>query len=378
MRRSPVRSRAVAALLGLVLGAPSAHAQAMGPGGVSWAAVPAMESYQFLSPGRVGMRGITLMSVPIAGRVALHPRATVDVAGAWASGALTLFDGSTRTLRGFTDATLQLSGTLIPDRVTVVLSAAAPTGVATHDSAQALVAGVIAADLLPFRVMTWGAGGGIGGQLLVTQRVGRTGLGFSTGVRRAGDFEPLATERFVYRPGLETVARVGIDQDLTGGGKLSLTAGVQSFADDQVDGQNLFRSGPRVTAIGSVGVPVRGGGSAAVYAGVLHRSRGSYLDATQSASPAQDLLLLGGLLRRPVGRGTLSPRADLRLFRSADGIGQGYLAGFGVGFEERRAATVVAPVVTVRTGRVMVREGIQSALLGLDLGVSVRFTGGGR
>lgn len=351
---------------------------ATGISSLTWAAAPAMEGYRFLAPGRVGIRGITLMSVPIAGRLALHPRATVELTGAWASGSVALFDGSARTLRGFTDTNLQLTGTLIPDRVSLVLTASAPTGVATHDTTQALVAGVVAADLLPFRVMTWGAGGGLGAQLLVTQRVGRTGLGLSTGVRRAGDFEPLAAEPFVYRPGLETVARVAIDQDLAGGGKLSLTAGIQSFADDQVDGQNLFRSGPRLTAIGSVGLPVRGGGSAALYGGLLHRRRGSYLEATQAASPAQDLLLLGGLLRRPMGRRVLSPRADVRLFRSADGIGQGYLAGIGVGLEERRATTVIAPVLTVRTGRVMVREGVESGLVGLDLGVSVRFAGGGR
>jgi hypothetical protein len=357
-----------------------AAAQSMGVGGsgTTWAVAPALESYRFRAADRVGIQGISLLSVPMAGRVTLHPRFSAELSGAWASGTVSEPGGRSRTLSGLTDATVQVQGTLVEDRVSLVLVAAAPTGVATHDSAQAVVAGVMAADLLPFRVMTWGAGGGLGAQLLVTQRMGRTGIGFSTGVRRAGDFEPVAADPFVYRPGLETSARVAVDHDLMGGGKLSFTAGVQAFGDDQVDGRNLFRSGARVTAIGTLGVPMAGGGSAALYGGVLHRSNGSFLDATQPASPAQDLLLAGGVLRRPVGRGIVSPRADMRLFRSADGVGQGYLASVGLGYERRGQTTVLSPVLTARIGQVTVREGAQSGLIGLDLGLSVRFLKGGR
>jgi len=197
-------------------------------------------------------------------------------------------------------------------------------------------------------------------------------------VRRAGDFEPVAADRFTYRPGLETSARVALDQDLVGGGKLSLTAAVQSFGDDQVDGANLFRSGLRVSAIGTLGVPVRGGGSAAVYGGVLHRANGSFLDATLPESPSQDLLLVGGLLRRAMGRGTATPRADVRIFRSADGVGQGYVAGLGVGYERRGTAATFAPSLTARVGSVTVRQGAQSGIVGLDLGMAIRFTGRGR
>lgn len=336
-----------------------------------------VESYHFQAADRVGLRSVTLQTLPLAWQAKFSARLTVEGQATYARGQAITTDGAATQLQGLTDTQLQFHVQLVPDRVTFTLAGALPTGIATHDAAQATVAGVVAADLIPFRIAAWGTGGGLGGQLAMTQRFGQNGFGLSAGWRRAGDFQPASDERFVYRPGPEAFVRLAVDRDLAAGGKLTLSLSAQQFGDDQVDGRNLFRSGARVSGLGSYAFPLRTGGTAAVYGGVLHRTAGTFFDAAQGTAMSQDLLLAGGLLRHRVRTGVLTPRVDMRLFRSADGIGQGYLAGAGVGYEWRTTRADVTPLLAMRAGRVMVREGQSSGITGLETGLTIRFGRGG-
>ena len=65
------------------------------------------------------------------------------------------------------------------------------------------LAGIVAADLLPFRVTSWGSGGGIGMQLAATRRFETVGAGLSVGCMVAsGAFSPLSVRlrRLGIRP----------------------------------------------------------------------------------------------------------------------------------------------------------------------------------
>lgn len=349
--------------------APAVEAQASSRLGLG----PVFESYTFAEPAQAGLESITLLSAPFGARIAVGSRATVDVGGAYAAGKVVAADGSESELSGLTDVSFGLHVIVVPDALTLSFVGAAPTGKATHDPAQALVAGVVASDLLPFRVSSWGAGGGLGVQLAATRRFAGFGAGVSVGYRQAGEFEPLASEAFAYRPGNEIHARLALDTEVGRNGKASLAVGLQRFGDDALDGANLFRSGNRIEAIGTLAFPMGYGGSAALYGGVLHRANGSYLDATLPDAPTQDLVLVGGLLRRGVGGGFLTPRVDVRLFRAEDGVGQGYVAGAGLGYEIRSGNVAVVPSVTGRLGRVTVREGQESGITGFEAGLTLRF-----
>ncbi|HSW30322.1 MAG TPA: hypothetical protein VLH75_12635 [Longimicrobiales bacterium] len=334
---------------------------------------PMFESYTFADPAQAGIESITLLSTPFAARAGLGRRATLEVGGAYAAGKVTSGDGSESELTGLTDTHVMLHLAVVPDALTLSVMAAAPTGRSTHDAAQALVAGVVSADLLPFRVSSWGGGGGVGMQLAATRRFEGFGAGVSVGYRQAGEFEPLEAETFAYRPGNEIQARLALDTEVGRNGKGSLVVGFQRFGDDALDGANLFRSGNRIEAIGTYAFPMGYGGSAALYGGVLHRSQGSYLDATVPGAPTQDLVLMGGMLRRGMGSGFLTPRADVRVFRSGDGVGQGYVAGVGAAYEMRAGNVTLAPSVTGRIGQVTVREGQESGITGFEAGLTLRF-----
>lgn len=358
--------RAGAAVLALASGA-----EAQTPSRV--AVGPVFESYSFADAEQAGLKSISLMSLPFAGRFGLGTKATLEVGGAYAAGKVTAADGVESELSGPTDVSVGLHLTLVPEMLTVSLVGAAPTGKSTHDGAQALVAGVMSSDLLPFRVSSWGAGGGVGVQAAATRRFEGFGAGLSVGYRQAGEFEPLEAETFAYKPGNEVHARLALDTEIGRNGKGSLVVGFQRFGDDALDGANLFRAGNRIEAIGTLAFPTGGRGSAALYGGVLHRANGAYLDATVPDAPSQDLVLLGGLLRRGMGAGFLTPRVDVRLFRSQDGVGQGYVAGAGLGYELRSGNVAFVPSVTGRMGRVTVREGQESGITGFEAGLTLRF-----
>jgi hypothetical protein len=165
-----------------------------------------------------------------------------------------------------------------------------------------------------------------------------------------------------------------VDHTLGRSAKASLQLGMQRYDDDVLGGQNLYQSGNRYQAIGSLAFAAGARSSGAVYAGVSHREQGTFLDASREA-PSQDLLLAGAGLRIPVGRGALVPGVDGRVFRSADGVGQGYATGAGAALELPLGGMTLVPSVRGRFGNVIARENAESAFTGVDAGLMVRFGG---
>ena len=130
-------------------------------------------------------------------------------------------------------------------------------------------------------------------------------------------------------------------------------------------------------------------GSALVYGGAYHRANGTLLVDDSSLAGATDSpsqqLFAGGLdLRLPVGRSaTLLPGVEGRAFRSADGVGQGWIASAGATLEfllsGRRSnnRVAIAPTARFRVGHVIVEEGSESDLTGWEAGLTLS-VGAGR
>ena len=331
------------------------------------------ESYTFSEPAQVGIESLSLLAAPFGARVGLRG-ANLTVSGYFAEGTMTRADGSTTSVSGLTDTSLQLDVPIA--RETLILSGivALPTGTPTLALEQAEVAGAFAADLLPFRVTNWGSGGAIGLATSLARRFGDFGMGLSVGYSVAQEFEPLSEDERAYQPGNELRVRAAFDRTVGRSGKASLQLTAYRYDEDVLAGQNLYRSGNRYSAIASHALPVGAGSSAVLYGGVLHRTEGTFFDEAREA-PAQDLVLAGAGLRMRVGAGALVPSVDGRLFRSADGIGQGYVSGVGASFEAPIGGMTLVPSVRGRFGNVIVREGAESAFSGIDAGVAVRFGG---
>lgn len=355
----------------LVLAAPAAAAQ--GADGLPWTAGAGarMESYAFADADRVGIEQVRLLTVPLAAEARLPGRLRLGIAGAYASAALRRPDGTASTLAGLTDTELRLSVPLAGDWVTLTGVAVLPTGKERLSEEEMQVAAVVASDLLPFGISHWGSGGGVGASLAVARRFGTVGVGVSGGFRASREYQAFEGEGPAYRPGDEAFLRFALDRSF-GAGKATLQAGAHRFAHDRMDGGNLYRSGDRYQLIGSYAFAGGRRASGVVYAGVLHRENGSRLAELAGDVPAQDLFLAGAGARVGIGRAALLPSVDARVFRSADGVGQGYGVGVGASAEVPAGPVVLVPSARLRLGSVLVRDDARSAFTGMELGFTLR------
>jgi len=376
------------AALGCVAGlsawlcAGSVEAQVVHGGGL-------IQHYSFGDAQAVGIESFTLRTAPISAGATIGGSVAIDVSAAWAEGVARGPGGGEARLSGWTDTQLGFSLLLGGDRAVLTGSVAVPSGTDVLTPEEGTVAGVVASELLPFAISTWGSGGGGGGDLALAFELGDWGLGLAGGYWRAREFEPVAGESLVYRPGDQLHLRLALDRDVGPSGTLSFTVGMRTFEDDRVQELNLFRSGDRLEGMVSYAWALGARGSALAYGGVLHREEGTLLlEASPlvgaTDSPSQQLFLGGASFLAPVSaRVTLLPDLGLRLFRSGDGVGQGWVATAGTALELRAAGTafgrnlVLAPSARVRVGNVLVREESDSDILGWEVGLTVR-TGVGR
>jgi hypothetical protein len=338
---------------------------------VSGVGIVAVERYTFADPSAVGRRSVTLTTMPFGAQAQLTPFLSLSVSGAYARGSVELADGTSNISSGPTDTELRL--TLSPGPWLAVSTALlAPTGRASQTAEEAEVAGLLAADLLPFRVSNWGTGGGADVSVSSTLVAGRTAVGVRIGMHAARAFEPLVEHRFSYRPGNQLYGRVAVDNNVGRSGKLSTHLTVQRFATDELDGRNLYRSGDRAQLVTAYAFAGRSGSSGVVYAGAAHRNGGVLL-TDDAKRPAQTLLLAGAGVRLRSRIGVLAPDADVRVLRSADGRDQGYVTGLGGALELRAGAVTVMPSLRYRYGAVVADADARSALSGTEGAIAIRF-----
>jgi hypothetical protein len=160
--------------------------------------------------------------------------------------------------------------------------------------------------------------------------------------------------------------------------KASLRVTYHHYGQDQIDGNNLFQSGNRFQAMASIAFPMGGRSSGIAYGGMTHRQRSTLLEGLPFAQefPSQNLFLLGGGLRVPVGGRVLQPDAELRVLRRSDSAGQGIDLGVGASLEFRSGRSTFAPSARLHIGQLEMRQGSKGNLFGFELGLSARVGGG--
>src|SRR4029079_18986843 len=130
----------------------------------------------------------------------------------------------------------------------------------------------------------------------------------------ARKYEPLSATTFAYRPGNQLQLRAVADRTVGSAAKASLQLTYLHFGQDQGDGTNLYQSGDRIQAVGSLAFAAGTNSTGIVYAGYLRRQQGQYT-AVVRVTPSQDLIYGGTALRRPVGATgvILVPSIDARI-----------------------------------------------------------------
>ncbi|MGH7468253.1 MAG: hypothetical protein ACRENP_09730 [Longimicrobiales bacterium] len=331
------------------------------------------ENFSFRSPDAVGVETVALFTLPLAARVRLSDALAVEVSSAWASGRLKRADHSESTISGPTDTELRVLLGLGNGLVTITGIAQLPTGSASLSLAEADVAGLIAADVLPFGISNWGSGGGAGLNATFTRALGDYAAGVSVGYVMAREFEPLENS-FQYRPGNQLSVRGALDRTFANSGKASVVITVLRYAADEIDNANLFQAGNRYEGLASYAFALGSNGAAMVYAGYLHRDEGEFL-GTALLLPVEGLLFAGTGLEFPSAAGLLRPRADVRVLRRDNGVGQGYTASAGADLELGSGRLIIVPSLRGRFGNILLREAAKSRFTGFDIGLSVRFGG---
>jgi len=376
-----VRFRVAVALLALLGATAASRSQASAQASL---ASSVLQTYRFDDPEAAGLESIRLLATPFSVAVPLLSSVAIDVSGAYAHGSAKGARGEEATLSGLTDTYVGMSFGSGVEWLVISAGASLPTGEYSHSASESLVSGVLAAELLPFAVKTWGSGGSVGGSLAAVRQMGAWGLGFSGGYRVAGEYEPLQEQAFAYRPGDQLYLRLALDRNVGAAGTLSAVVGLQRFGNDEVGGNELFRSGSRVEAVMSYAFALGLRSSALVYGGVYHRTNGTLLSQTSalrsaSDSPSQQLFIGGTNLRLPLGRrAALLPSAEMRVFRAEDGASQGWVASAGSALDVRLWGAssgrrlVLTPTAQGRLGRVIIGEGLETGLVGWEAGVVLR------
>ncbi|HSJ10173.1 MAG TPA: hypothetical protein VK928_09675 [Longimicrobiales bacterium] len=352
--------------------APSVAAQQ-----AEWAAGAGVrfELYAFGAPEEVDLDRVTLLTVPLVMQAPLTRQLELRVASTFARGTVTRATGDESTLSGLTDTEVRLTLGLARDRLRLSAIGLLPTGKTDLTAEEMDVAGVIAADMLPFAITNWGTGGGVGLSAAAALPFGeQTAFGLSAGYVVASEFEPVADTDFAYRPGDQLHLRAAVDRTIGSAGKVSLQLTYLRFSDDRSAGTNIYQAGDRLQAVGSYAFAAGGTANGIVYAGYLRRQEGNYTVVTL-VTPAQDLVFAGAGLRLPWRNLLLQPTLDLRVLGTEDGVGQGYTVSAGTGVEVPLGRALLVPNARARFGSLTVRSGQDSGLTGVELGLAVRSRG---
>lgn len=335
------------------------------------------QGYSFDAANAFGVDKLALASLHFTAATPLVERLSLNVRGAWAKGTLTREDGTTLDISGLTDT--QLSLTFTPNEfVNVSGIFLAPTGKDTQTLEESIVAGSMASDLFPFKVTNWGSGGGMGANASVAHPLGAVGVGLAVAVIAGREFSPLGSGEFAYRPG--TLLRIvgAVDGTVGEASKASLRLTFHRYGQDEINGVNLFQSGNRFQALASLAFPMGSGASGIAYGGMTHRQKSTLLEGVPFAQefPPENLFLLGGGLRWPVGGHVLQPDAELRVLRRSDSVGQGLDLGIGASYEIRSGRSTFAPSARIHVGQLEVQQGSKGSLFGFEVGLSARVGGG--
>jgi hypothetical protein len=330
------------------------------------------ETYEFLEPEALGIQRVSLATVPIGAQAPVIDRVSVGLRGAFAYGSMTRADGEEVTLSGLTDTELRANFEVVREILTVSAAVLLPTGQSTQTFEESELSGLVAADLLPFRISNWGSGGGAGVVSSFAIPVGEFGVGLSAGYTMGQEFEPIAEDELSYRPGDEIRVRLVVDRNFGSSSKASLVLGGQTYQDDELSDASVFEPGDRFEAIGSFAFRAGAQSTAVVYGGFQHRGEGLLLDESLE-TPAQDLFTAGVGFRIPRGITTLMPAADLRIFRRSDGVGQGHLASLGATAEWPAGPVVLLPALRGRFGKALLWDGAESSVRGAELGLGIRY-----
>jgi hypothetical protein len=348
-----------------------------------------LQTFTFDDAAAVGVADAQLLTLPVELTWTL-PHAWVRVEGAYADGIVTFPGGGSATVGGVTDTRIVVGSSL--SLLSVRALAVLPSGDARYSVGEVSLLGVLASELLPFAVESWGGGGAIGGEAEVTATTGSLALGLTAGYVAARAHAPLESADFSYRPGSQVRLRATVGARVGTASALSLIAGYQRPAREEYADREVYQAGARWEAEVAFAHPFGARESASVHAGLYTRSRGGVtLPGDESGellpgivgSSARRLFTLGADLQLARAGLVIVPEGRVRLLSTDDEVGQGWLTTVGVSVDRRlvggRFGTrlVASPSARVHLGSIDTVLGGPVRFKGWELGLLGRLELGG-
>jgi hypothetical protein len=309
-------------LAAMLAGAP-ARAQVTVGGG------PDVMSYAF--DAGLGADAAQLFLFPVAVQMPATEALAIEVYGAWAEGRVERAD-TLYKLSGPVDTGVRASYQATPWAL-VTLGVNLPTGDAARDGEEAIVASLLATDLLGFREASWGRGFAVTPSVAVARGMGNFGLGLAAAYAVRGKFNPSEDDDALeYQPGNEARVRLGVDRNF-GNSTLTLGGTFINYSSDQANGENLFQAGKRFRFDATYAFRM-GAGVWTLFAADLIRQTGTLslpnVDPsgtplgtfTDIDTPKQNLAVAGFMGTLELGRGfVFRPHVDLKLQSREDSSG---------------------------------------------------------
>lgn len=283
------------------------------------------ESYSFGDGFAIGgspeLSGVSQLSVPFTVALPLGARASLTASGGFVRTELKASDPGEAIgpVTGLTDTQLRLEVALVPGRLLLFATGAAPTGQSSVDARQTGVLTVLVRDVLGFSTRTLGSGGNYGGGLAGAVQAGSMAFGFAGAYTQFGSFEPIDGADRTLAPAGELRLRAGLEGPVGSGGYVRAAGIFARRGRDEINGQVVVEPSSRVASYLSYDGRV-GNGGFLLYAYDLYRAGASLEGAT--LLPKSNLLAAGLQLTLAVARDTrLQPRVELR--RTDQAIGDG-------------------------------------------------------
>jgi hypothetical protein len=342
----------------------------------SLAISPTFQGYKFADDAPT--QSASLMLVPIGIQFKASNALTFDLYSAYARGTAELLSGASHTMEGIVDTRLR-ANVAVTSWAVITAALNLPTGNATHDDSEAIVASVLSGELLGFREALWGTGFGATTGIATAFRAGSTGIGLGASYRVASEFEPDADQDFKYTPGNEVRVRAAIDQDI-GNSKLTLGGTFQNYSDDRLDGRDLFAPGNRWRA--DVTYSFRAGTNSTwtLFATDIWRENGDVTLEFDDGTTSRDSVFEAGQQNLVVvglagSLGSIRPSADVRLLTREIGTNEGWLGGLGFDFPMRRGSTDIIPTVRGSYGQLEDSADNKRNVMGGEVSLTIRFGG---
>lgn len=323
----------------------------------------------------LGLKSATEFAVPIGALWTVTPRLAFDFGVRYASASRTADDSlhTKASVSGLTDTQVRAVYQVVPDVVVLTVSANLPTGKTKLTSDELVAAGVMASDLIPFPVASFGSGANVTTGVAMAVPVGGWAVGLGGSYRLTSGYTPLAAVDSSYKPGGELRLRVGADR-VVGQGRISLGFTFSTFADDAFGGNQIYRPGKRYITQGSWSFPL-GNLGLALYAWDLYRNGGTVI-VGGSTTEKQNVLAAGAAASVQIGRNVLRPQIEYRI--QSAGVSSMAAIGHLLSLSARYQLPLtprftLLPAVRFDTGN-LIYNGATIGLTGWGLTVGLRAT----